>query len=293
MASCAIGGGDITVRGGARTASASVSGTVTVTGGPRAARPETMTGNIVFEASIARGAVLDLGTHSGAVRVLLPKGSTPTVEATTVAAPIDNTTPSERRFAAKDASSRCRSAGTRAADGEVVQGAVTLAWGGPPLRLVKQGQTAKRTEFCSLCRCEIAFKRGEAPPAIGPRTHSWSLMMMRTPLGLAALAVLTLTIAAAAPAPLGPPWISIEYPPSPYDASTRDAFLLVHTFHHGTPIVAPVTGKAEGIVGGERRSVALKFGGTSRTGVFALDKQWPSEGTWVLFITANQGPTTT
>jgi hypothetical protein len=115
-------------------------------------------------------------------------------------------------------------------------------------------------------------------------------MMMRKPLGLAALAVLTLTIAAAAPAPLGPPWISIEYPPSPYDASTRDAFLLVHTFHHGTPIVAPVTGKAEGIVGGERRSVALKFGGTSRTGVFALDKQWPSEGTWVLFITANQGP---
>ena len=114
--------------------------------------------------------------------------------------------------------------------------------------------------------------------------------MMRTPLGLAALAVLTLTIAAAAPAPLGPPWILIEYPPSPYDASTRDAFLLVHTFHHGTPIVAPVTGKAEGIVGGERRSVALKFGGTSRTGVFALDKQWPSEGTWVLFITANQGP---
>ena len=114
--------------------------------------------------------------------------------------------------------------------------------------------------------------------------------MMRKPLGLAELAVYTLTIASAAPAPLGPQWISIEYPPSPYDASTRDAFLLVHTFHHGTPIVAPITGRAEGIVGGERRSVALKFDGTSRTGVFALDKQWPSEGTWVLFITANQGP---
>ena len=114
--------------------------------------------------------------------------------------------------------------------------------------------------------------------------------MMRRPLSFAALAVLTLTMAAAAPAPLGPPWISIEYPPSPYDASTRDAFLLVHTYHHGTPIVAPVTGKAEGIVAGERRTVALKFGGTSRTGVFALNKQWPSEGTWVLFITANQGP---
>ena len=104
------------------------------------------------------------------------------------------------------------------------------------------------------------------------------------------VALLTLALSAAAPAPLGPPWISIEYPPSPYDASTRDAFLLVHTFHHGTPIVAPVTGKAEGIVGGERRSVALKFAGTSRTGVYALNKQWASDGSWVLFISANQGP---
>src|SRR5688572_9695599 len=114
--------------------------------------------------------------------------------------------------------------------------------------------------------------------------------MIRRSFSLAALALLTLTIAAAAPAPLGPPWISIEYPPSPYDANTRDAFLLVHTFHHATPIGAPVIGKAEGIVAGERRTVSLKFGGTSRTGVYALNKQWPAEGSWVLFITANQGP---
>lgn len=114
--------------------------------------------------------------------------------------------------------------------------------------------------------------------------------MMHRTFRFAAIALATLTVAAAAPSSLGPPWISIEYPPSPYDASTRDAYLLVHTFHHGTPIGAPVTGKAEGIVAGERRSVSLKFGGTSRTGVYSLNKQWPSEGAWVLFITANQGP---
>lgn len=114
--------------------------------------------------------------------------------------------------------------------------------------------------------------------------------MIRRSLTVAALAALTLAISAAAPSTLGPPWISIEYPPSPYDATTRDAFLLVHTFHHGTPIVAPVSGRAEGIVSGERRSVALKLGGTSRTGVYALKKQWPTDGTWVLFISANQGP---
>ena len=114
--------------------------------------------------------------------------------------------------------------------------------------------------------------------------------MIRRSLTVPLLAVLALAISAAAPVTLGPPWISIEYPPSPYDATTREAFLLVHTFHHGTPIVAPVTGKAEGIVSGERRSVSLKFGGTSRTGVYALKKQWPSEGSWVLFITGSQGP---
>jgi hypothetical protein len=114
--------------------------------------------------------------------------------------------------------------------------------------------------------------------------------MIRRTLSLAALALMTLSISAAVPASFGPPWISIEYPPSPYDASTRDAFLLVHTFHHGTAIVAPVTGTAEGIVSGERRTVSLKFGGTSRTGVYALKKQWPSDGAWVLFITASQGP---
>ena len=114
--------------------------------------------------------------------------------------------------------------------------------------------------------------------------------MLRRSLSLAALAMLTLTTGAAVSLPVGPPWISIEYPPSPYDATTRDAFLLVHTFHHGTPIVAPIAGKAEGVVSGQRRSVSLKFDRTSRTGVYALNKQWSSDGTWVLFITASQGP---
>ena len=134
-------GGDITIRGGAEDlVAASVSGAVTVTGGPvRAARLETMTGNIVFEASIARGAVLDLGTHSGAVRVLLPKGSTPTVEATTVAAPIDNNLTPQRATIRGDGRELALSLGGDARLAvRSFKGAITLAWGGPPLRLVKQ-----------------------------------------------------------------------------------------------------------------------------------------------------------
>lgn len=89
---------------------------------------------------------------------------------------------------------------------------------------------------------------------------------------------------------LGPPWISIEYPVNPYDASTRSAFLVVHAFHHGTPTGFPVTGTAEGIVNGERRSLPLRFTATSRTGVYALAQQWPNDGTWTLLVSVAQGP---
>jgi hypothetical protein len=107
-------------------------------------------------------------------------------------------------------------------------------------------------------------------------------------LGLAALA--TVLVAAPARGLTGPPWISIELPANPYDKSTRDAFLLVHAFHHGTAMGFIVTGTAEGIVNGERRSLKLDFAETSREGVFALKRTWPSEGTWTLVIQANQGP---
>lgn len=88
----------------------------------------------------------------------------------------------------------------------------------------------------------------------------------------------------------GPPWISIELPANPFDAGSRGAFLLVHAFHHGTPMSFPVTGRAEGIVNGQRKSVTLKFDRTERTGVFALTNQWGSEGEWTLVITVSQGP---
>jgi hypothetical protein len=89
---------------------------------------------------------------------------------------------------------------------------------------------------------------------------------------------------AAVPALAGPPWLSIEFPANPHDTKTREAFLVVNTYHHSTPTPLHVRGTAEGIVAGERRSVTLRFGETERRGSFALTKQWPNEGQWVLNI---------
>ena len=107
--------------------------------------------------------------------------------------------------------------------------------------------------------------------------------MIRSTLRTAMLAAAALAVGAATPA-FGPPWISIETPPNPYDATSRGAFLIVHTFHHGNLTASGVTGAAEGIVSGARKTIPLTFDTTSRRGSYALRKQWPNDGTWMLVI---------
>ncbi len=98
-------------------------------------------------------------------------------------------------------------------------------------------------------------------------------------------AVIASSFALAAAAPVfGPPWISIETPPNPFDATSRGAFLIVHTYHHGNVVASGVTGTAEGVVSGTRRTIPLVFDTTSRRGTYALRKQWPTDGTWMLVI---------
>lgn len=103
------------------------------------------------------------------------------------------------------------------------------------------------------------------------------------------LAVPALMAATPDVATAGPPWISIELPANPYDAASRGAYLLVHAFHHGTPMNFPVTGRAEGIVKGERKTITLTFDRTERPGVFALRNQWGVEGEWTLVLSVSQG----
>ena len=114
--------------------------------------------------------------------------------------------------------------------------------------------------------------------------------LVRASVGLSTAAILTVTVIAAAPLahPAGPPWISIEYPANPFDASSRNAYLLVHAFHHGSPMESTVQGTAEGLVGGERKTITLSFETTSRPGVYALRKQWSDEGIWSLLISVTQ-----
>ena len=102
---------------------------------------------------------------------------------------------------------------------------------------------------------------------------------------------LTACLLAALPATAfaGPPWISIELPANPWEPTMRGAFLVVHAYQHGTPMAAPISGTAEGIVNGQRKSIPLNFEKTAHSGVFALKNQWGNAGRWVLVITVTQG----
>lgn len=110
---------------------------------------------------------------------------------------------------------------------------------------------------------------------------------------LLALASLLALAGAASPAFAGPPWVSIELPANPLDATTRDAFLVVHTYHHATVVNLALTGRAIGMVDGKRQTFDLAFTRTSIAGAYALRRSWPTQGTWVLAINTGVegGPT--
>lgn len=102
------------------------------------------------------------------------------------------------------------------------------------------------------------------------------------------LLVLFFGLTLGSPLLAGPPWISIELPPNPFDPATRGALLLVRTFHYRNDGEEPVTGRAVGIVDGERRRATLRFDATPRAGVVALRNSWGERGEWTLVITATQ-----
>ena len=94
-------------------------------------------------------------------------------------------------------------------------------------------------------------------------------------------AVLAMLIAFSNVALAGGFQLTVETPSGSNDAELREAVLLVRTFGCYTPADANLSGSAEGLVGGVRRSIHLDLLPTTK-GVYAVKQQWPSEGRWVL-----------
>jgi len=73
----------------------------------------------------------------------------------------------------------------------------------------------------------------------------------------------------------------------------KGAVLVVRPDGCHEPAKARITGTAEGLVNGARRSVPLKLIALPTPGVYAVNREWPAEGVWVVNLTGvNLGATT-
>ena len=65
--------------------------------------------------------------------------------------------------------------------------------------------------------------------------------------------------------------------------SNRNEALIIKTFGCHVPSDAKLSGTADGIVNGERKTVNLQFKHNQK-GVFTVAKQWTDEGVWVITV---------
>ena len=100
----------------------------------------------------------------------------------------------------------------------------------------------------------------------------------RFSIGLAALA-----IACGAPGAMAQDFALQVGPPVAGNAPfSKRALLVVRPAGCADPAKAHITGTAEGIVNGARRSVPLTLSSGPSSGVHAVQPEWPNSGAWVV-----------
>jgi hypothetical protein len=94
-------------------------------------------------------------------------------------------------------------------------------------------------------------------------------------LGIAASAAVALLLAEGFTFNIGGPVASQEF-------QMKTAAFVFRTQGCAEPAKAQISGTAEGLVKGARRSVILKVAAASKPGVYAVFQNWPAEGDWVV-----------
>jgi hypothetical protein len=94
-------------------------------------------------------------------------------------------------------------------------------------------------------------------------------------LGIAACAVGALALAEGFTFTIGNPVASQDF-------QMKAAAFVFRTNGCGEPAKPQISGTAEGLVKGARRSVVLKVMAASKPGVYAVFQNWPAEGDWVV-----------
>jgi hypothetical protein len=80
--------------------------------------------------------------------------------------------------------------------------------------------------------------------------------------------------------------LEIGRPSANPEAQAKHAVLVVRSASCAHPEKTNITANAEGIVNGKRRTIPLTLVSMSAAGTYAVTRQWPAEGKWVLTLVA-------
>lgn len=90
----------------------------------------------------------------------------------------------------------------------------------------------------------------------------------------------------AAPVFAGALTLQADDPTASPEAIAKQAIVVAHTTACVSPEKTVITATAEGIVDGKRISMPLKVIRLSQAGSFAVTRQWPTAGAWVVKMVA-------
>jgi hypothetical protein len=97
------------------------------------------------------------------------------------------------------------------------------------------------------------------------------------------------TLALAAQLYAGGLYLTLGSPDASAEAKAANAVVTARVSGCHNPEDAKVTAVAIGIVDGRRETVQLKLAPLSVPGMYALARQWPAQGRWVIQLTAERG----
>ncbi len=89
-------------------------------------------------------------------------------------------------------------------------------------------------------------------------------------------------------------WLTLGHPEASKEARALNAAVTVKTMGCEDPVKnATVSGNAIGIVDGKRRTIPLKLTPLREPGMFAVAKQWPDQGRWIVQFIGRSGSAVT
>jgi hypothetical protein len=80
-------------------------------------------------------------------------------------------------------------------------------------------------------------------------------------------------------------WLQLGTPEANPEARKANAALVIKAVGCHDPARAQVSARAVGVVDGKRQVIPLKVTALNEPGTFALARQWPEQGKWVIELT--------